>query len=120
MAIILAVDDSETIRELVSVTLKRSGHDVVTAKDGNDGLQKAKGGRFDLILSDINMPGMDGFEMIRQIRTLPSHKYTPILTLTTESSADKKQKGKEVGASGWIVKPFQPDLLLKAVSRFVK
>lgn len=120
MANILAVDDSETIRELVSVTLKRSGHTVVTANDGGEGVQKARGGKFDLILSDINMPGMDGFEMIKQIRAMPNYKYTPILTLTTESSADKKQKGKEVGASGWIVKPFQPDLLLKAVSRFVK
>ncbi|WP_026289805.1 response regulator [Thioalkalivibrio sulfidiphilus] len=117
MAKILAVDDSTSLRQMVAFTLKQAGHEVVEASDGRDALQKAKGGRVDLVLSDVNMPGMDGISLVKELRTLPSYKFTPILMLTTESSPEKKQEGKAAGATGWIVKPFSPDQLLATVKR---
>jgi two-component system, chemotaxis family, chemotaxis protein CheY len=117
VAKILAVDDSTSLRQMVVFTLKEAGHDVVEAADGRDALSKAKGGTVDLVLSDVNMPGMDGISLVRELRTLPSYKFTPILMLTTESSPEKKQEGKAAGATGWIVKPFSPDQLLSTVKR---
>lgn len=120
MATILTVDDSATIRAMVAHTLKTKGHTVVEAADGVEGLNKAKSQPLDLILTDVNMPNMDGIEMIRQVRALPGHRFTPILTLTTESTQEKKLQGKQAGATGWIVKPFNPDQLLATVDKVLR
>ncbi|GMQ88382.1 MAG: response regulator [Gammaproteobacteria bacterium] len=117
MATILAVDDSNSMRQMVSFTLKQAGHDVTEAADGVEALELAKKGSFNLVISDVNMPKMDGLTLIKQLRTLPSYKFTPLLMLTTESGSDKKQEGKAAGATGWIVKPFNPDQLLTTVNR---
>jgi len=117
MANILAVDDSASMRQMVSFTLKGAGHTVVEAVDGVDALAKAKGGKFDLVISDVNMPNMDGITLIRELRALPNFKFTPMLMLTTESTAEKKQEGKAAGATGWIVKPFNPDQLLATANK---
>lgn len=117
MAKILAVDDSASMRQMVSFTLKGAGHEVVEAVDGVDALSKAKGTTFDLVISDVNMPNMDGITLIKELRGLPAFKFTPMLMLTTESSGDKKQQGKAAGATGWIVKPFNPDQLLATIGK---
>lgn len=117
MAKILAVDDSASMRQMVSFTLKGAGHDVVEAVDGVDALAKAKGDKFDLVISDVNMPNMDGIALIKELRALPDFKFTPMLMLTTESAGDKKQQGKAAGATGWIVKPFNPDQLLATIGK---
>ena len=117
MATILAVDDSASMRQMVAFTLKGAGHDVVEAADGVDALSKAKTRKFDLVISDVNMPNMDGITLIRELRSLPAFRFTPILMLTTENTADKKQEGKSAGATGWIVKPFNPDQLLATIRK---
>lgn len=117
MATILAVDDSASMRQMVSFTLKDAGYTVVEAGDGNEALKAAQSGKFDLVLSDVNMPGMDGITLIKELRNLANFKGTPILMLTTEAGADKKQEGKQAGATGWIVKPFNPEKLLSTVQK---
>ena len=117
MATILAVDDSASMRQMVSFTLKAAGFTVTEAVDGVDALNKAKTGKFDLVLTDVNMPKMDGISLIRELRALSSYKFTPILMLTTESGAGKKSEGKSAGATGWIVKPFNPDQLLATIKK---
>ena len=117
MTKILAVDDSPSLRQMVAFTLKGAGYDVVEAVDGVEALGVAKGQSFDLVITDINMPNMDGIQLIRELRALPNFKFTPILCLTTESSDDKKSQGKDAGATGWIVKPFSPEKLLATMSR---
>ena len=117
MATILAVDDSASMRQMVVMTLKGAGYDVVEAVDGAAALQLAKSKSFNLVLTDVNMPKMDGITLTRELRALPAYKFTPILTLTTESGADKKQEGKAAGATGWIVKPFKPEQLLAVVKK---
>ncbi|WP_006787425.1 response regulator [Thiorhodospira sibirica] len=117
MAKILAVDDSTSLRQMVVFTLKQAGYQVVEAVDGQDALQKAKATQVDLVLSDVNMPVMDGITLVKELRKLPAYKFTPILMLTTESGDDKKQQGKAAGATGWLVKPFNPDQLLATVKR---
>ena len=112
MTKVLVVDDSNSIRDMVSFTLKSAGYETVEAKDGLDGLTKAKTGTFDLVISDVNMPNMDGITLCQELRTLPTFKFTPILMLTTESSGDMKMKGKSAGATGWLVKPFDPSRLV--------
>lgn len=119
MAKILAVDDSASMRQMVAFTLKGAGHDVVEAVDGVDALAKAKVGKFDLVISDVNMPNMDGITLIAELRALPTFKFTPMLMLTTESAGDKKQQGKAAGATGWIVKPFNPDQLLATIGKVI-
>ncbi len=114
---ILAVDDSASMRQMVTFTLKGAGYDVEEAADGQQALDKAKGGKFDLVLSDVNMPVMDGITLIKELRTLSNYKFTPILMLTTESTGDKKSEGKTAGATGWIVKPFNPDQLLTTIKK---
>lgn len=116
---ILAVDDSASMRQMVSFTLKGAGYEVEEAADGQQALTKAKGGKFNLVISDVNMPVMDGISLIKELRTLPDYKFIPILMLTTESTSDKKQEGKSAGATGWIVKPFNPDQLLATVKKVV-
>ncbi len=117
MASILAVDDSGSMRQMVSFTLKSAGYDVIEAVDGNDALSKAKSSKVDLVVTDVNMPNKDGISLIKDLRDLPDYKFTPMLMLTTESGMDKKQLGKAAGATGWIVKPFNPDQLLKTVKK---
>lgn len=106
MKTILAVDDSASMRQMVSFTLKTAGFDVTEANNGEEALKVAQGREFDLVISDVNMPIMDGIELIRNLRELPNYKFVPMLMLTTESTTDKKQQGRAAGATGWIVKPF--------------
>ena len=114
---LLIVDDSTMLRDMLSYALSEGGYsDITECFDGVDGLDKAKLTKYDLIISDINMPNMDGLTMIKEIRQLTEYKKTPILVLTTERSDEIKKKGKSAGATGWIVKPFVPDQLLKAVN----
>jgi two-component system chemotaxis response regulator CheY len=117
MASILAVDDSASMRQMVSFTLKSVGHQVTEAEDGMVALNLAKSGSFDLVITDVNMPNMDGISLIAELRKLPNFKFTPLLMLTTESSSDKKMAGKNAGATGWIVKPFNPDQLLAVIKK---
>ncbi len=117
MASILAVDDSASMRQMVSFTLKSAGYEVIEAADGVDALEKAKAQTVDLVVTDVNMPNKDGITLIRDLRALPAYKFKPILMLTTESGPEKKQQGKQAGATGWIVKPFNPDQLLKTIKK---
>ena len=117
MARILAVDDSASMRQMVSFTLKGAGHEVVEAVDGVDALAKAQGQKFELVISDVNMPNMDGITLIAELRKIPDFKFIPMLMLTTESTGEKKQQGKAAGATGWIVKPFNPDQLLATITK---
>ncbi len=114
---ILTVDDSASIRQMVKLTLTSGGYDVIQAVDGNDGLAQAKKSRADMVITDLNMPGMNGLALIREIRKLPTYVGVPIIFLTTESDAALKQEAKAAGATGWIVKPFQQDQLLGAVRK---
>lgn len=115
MASILAVDDSPSMRKMVAFTLKAAGYEVVEAVDGVDALQKAQSRKFDCVVTDINMPNKDGITLIKDLRALPDYKFIPMLMLTTESGLEKKQEGKAAGATGWMVKPFNPDQLLKTL-----
>ena len=117
MPTILAVDDSASMRQMVAFTLKGAGFNVIEAVDGEDALSKVNTGKVDLVLTDVNMPRMDGITLIRELRQLPNFKFTPILMLTTESGVDKKSEGKSAGATGWIVKPFNPDQLLATIKK---
>ncbi len=120
MAKVLVVDDSNSIRDMVSFTLKSAGYQSVEAKDGCDGLIKAQAEAFDLVISDVNMPNMDGITLCTELRKLPNFKFTPVLMLTTESSTDMKMRGKAAGATGWLVKPFNPEKLLATIKRVVR
>lgn len=117
MANILAVDDSASMRQMVSFTLKGDGHKVTDAADGKQALALAAQQKFDLVLTDVNMPVMDGLALTKELRQLPAYRFTPILVLTTEAGGDKKQAGRQAGATGWLVKPFNPDQLLKTVAK---
>jgi two-component system chemotaxis response regulator CheY len=119
MTKILAVDDSTSMRQMVAFTLKAAGFDVIDAADGVKALALAKSNIFDLVISDVNMPNMDGITLCSELRKLPNFKFTPILMLTTESSGNKKQAGKSAGATGWIVKPFNPEQLLATVKKVI-
>ncbi|MSQ69134.1 MAG: response regulator [Gammaproteobacteria bacterium] len=117
MPSILAVDDSASMRQMVSFTLKGAGYDVIEAIDGQDALGKARTKQADVVLTDLNMPNMDGIQLIRELRKLPQYKFTPMLLLTTESAGDIKTEGKAAGATGWLVKPFNPDQLLATLKK---
>jgi two-component system, chemotaxis family, chemotaxis protein CheY len=116
---ILTIDDSKTMRDMLMLTLVDAGFDVLQAVDGQDGLEVLDKERVDLIITDINMPRMDGYEVIRQLRCNPNHKSTPILVLTTESESTKKNLAREIGATGWMVKPFDPDRLVATIRKVV-
>ena len=116
---ILAVDDSGSLRQMLVFTLKAAGYQVTEAVDGRDGLDKAKQKHFDLVLTDQNMPKMDGLTLIKSLRSLPGYQKTPILMLTTESSEDMKSKGRAAGANGWLVKPFDPQRLIEVVKKVI-
>ena len=117
---ILAVDDSASMRQLVSFTLKGAGYQVVEAVDGQDALEKAATRDFDLVLTDQNMPRMDGINLTRKLRENPKFERTPILILTTESSDEMKQVGRSAGATGWLVKPFDPAKLLEVIKKVIR
>ncbi|MCU4674425.1 response regulator [Catenovulum sp. 2E275] len=117
---ILAVDDSASMRQMVSFTLKKAGFDVTEAKDGVEALEIAKSHQFDLVISDVNMPNMDGITLISHLRGLAEYKFVPLLMLTTESGLEKKSAGKAAGATGWIVKPFNPDQLIATIGKVLR
>jgi two-component system chemotaxis response regulator CheY len=116
---ILIVDDSISIRQVVSMTLKGAGYDVIEGCDGKDALTKLDGRKIHLIVSDVNMPNMDGIVFVTAAKKLPAYKFTPVIMLTTESGADKKSAGQAAGAKAWMVKPFQPAQMLAAVSKLI-
>jgi two-component system chemotaxis response regulator CheY len=116
---VLAVDDSASIRQMVSFTLKSAGYEVVEAADGMEGLDKAKTRAFNLVLTDQNMPRMDGLTLIKSLRGMPSYRSVPILMLTTESSDAMKSQGRSAGATGWLVKPFDPNKLIEVVKKVI-
>jgi two-component system chemotaxis response regulator CheY len=117
MSRVLAVDDSTSMRQMVAFTLASAGFEVAEAPDGQAALAMAQKEKFRLVLADVNMPNMDGISLVRALRGLPDYKFTPLLMLTTESGPEKKQEGKAAGATGWLVKPFNPEQLLNTVKR---
>jgi two-component system, chemotaxis family, chemotaxis protein CheY len=117
MARILAVDDSASMRQMVGITLTGAGPEVEQAADGCEALQKAEAGKFDLVITDVNMPRMDGITLVRELRGLETYRYVPLLVLTTEATAERKQAGKAAGATGWLVKPFNPERLLATINK---
>lgn len=114
---IMSVDDSASVRQMVSFTLENAGYRIFTATDGKDALEKLKAAPVDMVITDLNMPSMNGIDLTRQLRAMPQYRGIPIILLTTESQADKKAQGKLAGATGWIVKPFQQDQLLAVVKK---
>ncbi|EGW22886.1 response regulator [Methylobacter tundripaludum] len=117
---ILFVEDSASVRQVMNSTLTREGYDVVLASDGQDALSKLDGTKIHLIISDVNMPNMDGLTFVKKAKQLPAYKFTPIIMLTTETQEDKMNEGKAAGVKAWIVKPFQPAQLLAAVSQLIQ
>lgn len=120
MKTIMTVDDSASLRQMVGLVLRGGGYAVVEAVDGADALSKLRGQELHLFLTDINMPNMDGLEFTRRLRAMPEYKFVPIVLLTTESHPEKKQEGKAAGATGWIVKPFNPEQLLAVVKKVMR
>ncbi len=114
---ILVVDDSASLRQVVGIALKGAGYDVVEGCDGKDALTKLDGRKVNLIISDVNMPNMDGITFVKAVKQLANYKFTPIIMLTTESQEGKKQEGQAAGAKAWVVKPFKPEQMLNAVSK---
>jgi two-component system chemotaxis response regulator CheY len=116
----MIVDDSASMRQLVAFTIKDAGYDVLLAENGRDALEKMARAKVDMVITDLNMPEMDGITLIRELRGKADYKFVPIVMLTTESQEAKKQEGRAAGASGWIVKPFSPSQLMDVVKKFVK
>ena len=116
---ILIVDDSASVRQVVSIALRGAGYDVITAVDGRDALGKLDGQRIHLIISDVNMPNMDGITFVAEAKKVPAYKFTPIIMLTTESQEEKKRQAQAAGAKAWVTKPFQPPQMLAAVSKLI-
>jgi len=116
---VLIVDDSSSLRQVVNITLKGAGYDVIEACDGKDALTKLNGQKIHLIISDVNMPNMDGITFVSEAKKLAAYKFTPIIMLTTEAGEAKKQAGQAAGARAWVVKPFQPAQMLGAVSKLI-
>ncbi len=114
---IMTVDDSASVRQMVAFTLKQAGFDVLEACDGQDALTRMNGVAVHMVITDLNMPRLDGIGLIKSVRAQAAYKFIPIVMLTTESQIEKKQQGKEAGATGWIVKPFKPDQLLAVVRK---
>lgn len=115
--LIMTVDDSTSVRQMVAFTLKNADYDVIEAKDGIDALIKAKSASVQMVLTDLNMPNMDGIELIQHLRADPAYRFVPIVMLTTESQDEKKKEGRNAGATGWIIKPFKPEQLLAVVRK---
>ncbi len=118
--VIMTVDDSPSIRQMVAFTLESEGYNVVQAVDGQDALDKLEEKSVNMIITDLNMPNIDGLELIKKVRTFAEYKFTPIIMLTTESHDEKKMAGKSAGATGWIVKPFKPEDLIKVIKKVLR
>ena len=116
---ILIVDDSASLRQVVGIALKGAGYDVIEASDGRAALSKLDGTKINLVISDVNMPNMDGITFVREMKKLPAYRFTPVVMLTTESQDEKKREGQAAGAKAWVVKPFQPTQMLAAVAKLV-
>ncbi|PVZ12501.1 MULTISPECIES: response regulator [unclassified Pseudomonas] len=116
---ILVVDDSASIRQVVGIALKSQGYDVLEACDGKDALGKLNGQKIHLVISDVNMPNMDGITFVKELKKLPAYKFTPVIMLTTESQESRKQEGQAAGARAWVVKPFQPAQMMAAVAKLI-
>ena len=116
---IMVVDDSASIRQVVGIALKSQGYDVLDACDGQDALKKMTGQKIHLIISDVNMPNMDGITFLKQVKQHPRYKFTPVIMLTTEAGQDKMAEGRAAGAKAWVVKPFQPPQMLAAVEKLI-
>lgn len=116
---ILIVDDSASLRQVVGIALKGAGYDVAEACDGKDALAKLDGRKIHLIISDVNMPNMDGISFVKAAKQLPAYRFTPVIMLTTEASDGKKAEGQAAGAKAWVIKPFQPAQMLAAVSKLI-
>lgn len=116
---VMVVDDSLSIRQVVGMTLKGAGYDVIEACDGKDALAKLNGTKVHLVISDVNMPNMDGITFVKELKSQPANKFIPVIMLTTEAGEAKKQDGQAAGAKAWVVKPFQPAQMLDAVSKLI-
>ena len=116
---VMIVDDSASLRQVVSIALKGAGYDVLEGADGKDALSKLTGQKVHLVISDVNMPNMDGITFVKELKKLPAYKFTPVIMLTTESQESKKAVGQAAGAKAWVVKPFQPPQMLDAVSKLI-
>ncbi len=116
---IMIIDDSATLRQVVAVTLKKAGYDVLEASDGKDALNKLTGQKVNLIICDVNMPNMDGITFLKELKTKAAYKFTPVIMLTTESQEARKQEGRAAGAKAWVVKPFKPEQMLAAIEKLV-
>jgi two-component system, chemotaxis family, chemotaxis protein CheY len=116
---ILIVDDSSSVRTVARMALREKGYDVVEAGNGQEALKVLQGDRCHLVISDVNMPVMDGITLLKEIKANPNYKFTPVIMLTTEAGEDKKQEGRAAGAKAWITKPFQPQLLVDAVAKLI-
>jgi two-component system chemotaxis response regulator CheY len=120
MARILAVDDSPSMRKMVAVTLIGAGHSVAQASDGSEALAAARQEVFDVVVTDVNMPNMDGITLVQELRNLAGYQFVPLLILTTEATAERKNQGKAAGATGWLVKPFNPERLLATIAKVLR
>ncbi len=118
--VIMSADDSASMRQMISFTLKQAGYEVVEAVDGKDAIGKMDATKVDMLITDLNMPNVDGIELIKQVRSRAAYKFIPVVMLTTESSDDKKQAGKAAGATGWIVKPFAPEQLIAVIKKVLR
>ncbi len=116
---IMIVDDSASLRQVVGIALRGAGYEVIEGCDGRDALSKLSGRKVNLIISDVNMPNMDGITFVKELKQMPSYKFTPVIMLTTESQEAKKQQGQAAGAKAWVVKPFKPEQMLGAVQKLV-
>ncbi|WP_439886097.1 response regulator [Pseudomonas sp. MBLB4123] len=116
---VMVVDDSSSVRQVVSIALKGAGYEVIEASDGKDALAKLTGQKIHLMISDVNMPNMDGITLVKEVKKMANYRFTPIIMLTTESQEAKKLEGQAAGAKAWVVKPFQPAQMLAAVSKLV-
>ena len=115
--LIMVVDDSASMRRVVGIALKGAGYDIIEGVDGKDALAKLTGQKVHMIISDVNMPVMDGIAFLKAVKQMPAYKFTPVIMLTTESAEEKKREGQAAGARAWVVKPFQPEQLVSAVQR---
>ncbi len=116
---IMVVDDSASLRQVVGIALKGAGYDVIEGCDGRDALSKLTGQKVHLVISDVNMPNMDGISFVKALKALPAYRFTPVIMLTTESAEGKKAEGQAAGAKAWVVKPFRPEVMLNAVQKLV-
>ena len=116
---ILLVDDSTSVRQVAGIALRRAGYDTIEAANGKEALSFLDGPKLNLIISDVNMPVMNGIEFLKAVKQHPTSKFTPVIMLTTEAGDDMKQQGKAAGAKAWVVKPFQPQMLLDAVAKLI-